>query len=104
MDEKTRAAVTNALDVAIAQVAQKEISRLSAGLSPDEIAKNICVALHELESLQQGGMPNYGNEWVAVFYLLWYQPAQINLAYTLAQKVPEDRNPLLTGTSIFVSA
>lgn len=40
-------------------------------------------------------MPNYRNKWVALLYLLWYQPAQINLAYTLAQRVPEHSNPLL---------
>ena len=40
-------------------------------------------------------MPDYRNRWVALLYLIWYQPAQINLAFTLAQKVPEYKNPLL---------
>ena len=41
-------------------------------------------------------MPKY-NEWDALFYLVWYQPSHINLAYSLAQKIPKDHNPLLSG-------
>lgn len=41
-------------------------------------------------------MPDY-NDWDALFYALWYQPTQINLAYTLARDVLDNNNPLLTG-------
>ena len=41
-------------------------------------------------------MPCY-DEWDALFYLTWYQPSQINLAYTLARKIPVGKNPLRTG-------
>ena len=42
-------------------------------------------------------MPSY-DEWDALFYAVWYQPAQINLAHKLFRKVPEDRNPLRSGS------
>ena len=38
-------------------------------------------------------MPDY-DEWDAPLYLTWFQPAQINLAYTLIQEILENRNPL----------
>ena len=47
-------------------------------------------------------MPAY-NIWDSIFYSLWYQPGHINLAYTLVKKVPEQRNPLISGRgSLFV--
>ncbi len=42
-------------------------------------------------------MPDYEDEWIALFYAVWYQPAHINLAYTLAHRIPKESNPLLTG-------
>ena len=42
-------------------------------------------------------MPGY-NDWDALFYSTWYQPAQINLAHKLFRTVPEDKNPLLSGS------
>lgn len=99
MDRTNRAAVSNALDVAIATVARRDISRLSLGLSTDAIAKKIFAALHDLRGLKNGIAPNYTDEWVAILYSLWYQPSQVNLAYTLTQQVPEDKNPLLANTA-----
>ena len=42
-------------------------------------------------------MPCY-NAWDALLYSTWYQPSQINLAYTLARKVTKDKNPLRSGS------
>ena len=43
-------------------------------------------------------MPNYSDRLVVLLYCIWYHPSQVNLAYTLAQNVPKDKNPLLSGT------
>ena len=66
-------AITVALDKAIAATAERELQRLIQDRDPIEIAKKICGALRGLEKLQSGEMPEY-DEWVALFYLLWYQP------------------------------
>ena len=42
-------------------------------------------------------MPCY-DAWDALLYSTWYQPSQINLAYTLARKVTKDKNPLRSGS------
>ncbi len=86
MDKETQSEITNALDRAIVATAKKDFSRLSDGLSPQQIAKEIHRALRSLEGLKWGSMPKYG-EWEALFYILWHQPEHINLAYTLAKHV-----------------
>ena len=85
-------AVMDALDEAIVNVAEAELNRISTGLSPDAITRNIENALRSLESLQQGHQPDCNDPWVALFYLLWYQPKQINLTYSMI-KATADRHP-----------
>ena len=96
MDDKTVADVTRALDVTITKVARKQLKWLSSGLSPSEIADQVHLSLRSLERLSRGGMPCY-DAWDALFYSVWYQTAHINLAYTLARKMPKDQNPLRSG-------
>lgn len=98
LDPSTSTAVTRALDIAIARVAAEDLTRLSAGLSREDIAAHICKSLRALQQLEGNIKPNY-NEWVAVFYSLWYQPAQINLAYTLARTLPHEINPIMSRDS-----
>ena len=87
MDPATELAVANALDTSIADVAAKEFSRLSRGLSHQEVAEATVCSLDSLGRLQGGLlMPRY-DQWDALFYLTWYQPAQVNLAYTLARTI-----------------
>ena len=88
VETATQEAITVALDKAIAATAEREFQRLIQDRDPIEIAKKICGALRGLEKLQSGEMPEY-DEWVALFYLLWYQPERINLAYTLARRILE---------------
>ncbi len=96
MDAGTQA-IARALDASIADVAAKEFHRISRGMSDQEIATATTHALDSLGRLQTGQrIPNYG-EWDALFYLTWYQPRQINLAYTVARRIPKDQNPLLEG-------
>ena len=85
-------AVMDALDEAIVNVAKEELNRLRGELSPHAITRNIANALRSLESLQQGHQPDYDDPWVALFYLLWYQPKQINLTYSMI-KATADRHP-----------
>ena len=93
MNDKVIQGVTKALDSAITNVANEEFNRLSAGLGRQEIANKIRCALHSLDRLRIGRMPNY-DDWDALFYSLWYEPGQINLAYTLTRLLPEEISPL----------
>ena len=97
MDRATERALTRALDSSIAYVAMRELDCLSAALSREEIAEAIHRSLRFLERLQHGRMPRYDG-WDALLYLTWYQPSQINLAYTIARKVTKDKNPLRSGS------
>ena len=96
MDEQTQRVVTRALDTAIADVATKHFEELTRRLADLKMAENVYDALYCLEGLQQDIMPEY-NIWDSLFYTLWYQPAHVNLAYTLARKVLTDRNSLASG-------
>lgn len=77
----------NSLDRAIARTTSPEFDRLRAGLGAETIAGYIHTAMEELRKLQQGRMPDYYNPWVAPFYTSWYQPGQVNLAYTLIREM-----------------
>lgn len=96
MDVATRTAIAQALDASIVHVATREFERLSRGLIDVQTAKKILRALRALKGLQGNEMPVY-DAWVSLFYLTWYQPSHINLAYTLARKMPAGKNPLRTG-------
>ena len=85
--------VANALDVAIARVAETEYNRLSEGRSPEDIALSVDRAIASLLNLGRGISPEY-NEWDALFYLTWYQPRQINLALALAWPFQKEPQPL----------
>ena len=95
MDQKTVAAVTRALDATITKVAGEQLRWLSSGLPPDEIAERIHQVFRSFQRLTVAA-PDYDG-WHALLYALWYQPSQINLAYTLARKVPKEKSPLRTG-------
>ena len=41
-------------------------------------------------------MPDYCNPWVAPFYTSWYQPGQVNLAYTLIREIMDQQDGRLT--------
>lgn len=82
MDE-LQLANSDALDEAIAQVAREEFNRLSANLSPRAIAQHIERALRELQKFGRGNEPDFEDEWVALFYVLWYHPKHTNLVYRM---------------------
>ena len=81
------------LDRAIANLAEAEYRRLGWGLGDNERRKYVDGALQSLKKLRQGRRPNYGDEWVALFYLTWYQPRQIQLAYAALRGLISERQP-----------
>ena len=77
---------TNILDHVITTVSDREFKRLAHGLTINEKTEKVRDALESLEKLQTDEMPDYHDEWVALFYH-WYQPAQINLAYSMIKSM-----------------
>ena len=101
MEPHKKRDITQALDAAIAKVARQELDRLGHELSRSQVAANIAGALDSLLGLSKDTKPTY-DAWDALFYALWYQPSQVNLAYTLAQKMPVALSPLKGGGSLEV--
>ena len=82
--------VARILDEAITTTAEQEFNHLRSAVNNDaQVAKNVSEAVRSLRKLQFGEEPEY-NEWVALFYLTWYQPRQINLALYILQELYED--------------
>ncbi len=85
------------IDRAIAEVGRTEFTRLSHGMDDLVVRSKVDYALSQLQRLSSGGtyvigqgpapsMPDYvtddpvNDQWLALFYMLWYQPRQILLA------------------------
>lgn len=62
-----------ALDSAIAEVVREEYKRISEELILIVLPRITEYALKQLARLRNGEMPNY-DQWIAPFYLSWYQP------------------------------
>lgn len=77
-----RGLVTEALSEAIVGEAESRFAKLRAGLRRNAVKANVENALEQLRDLRTGAMPDYSDPWVALFYVLWYQPSQINLVYS----------------------
>ena len=75
-----------ALDDVITTVSEQEFNRLASGLTINEKRKKVRDALGSLKKLQKSEMSDYHDEWVALFYH-WYQPSQINLAYSMIKSI-----------------
>ena len=75
-----------ALDDVITTVSEQKFNRLASGLNNNQITKKVLDALESLEKLQTDEMPDYHDKWVALFYH-WYQPSQINLAYSMIKSI-----------------
>ena len=77
---------TNILDRVITTVSDQEFKRLASGLNIEEKTEKVHYALKSLGKLQNGEMSDYHDKWVALFYH-WYQPAHINLAYSMVKSI-----------------
>ena len=71
------------LDATIAAVAKREYDRLVQTHERDQCCHKMCKALEDLLSLGRGTPPDYADEWLALAYLTWYQPRQINLVASI---------------------
>lgn len=80
-ESDSAALVREVLDRAIAEVAEAKYRRLSEAMSLEHQIEAVDNALKSLTRLQKGIPPDYSSEWIALFYLSWYQPRQIHLAY-----------------------
>lgn len=76
MDQSVVAA---ALSDAIVGEAESRFAELQHGLSRSDVVERVENALKQFGSLQTGAMPDYSDPWVALLYVLWYQPSQMNL-------------------------
>jgi len=80
------------LDALIAELAESEWGRLSDGLNPAQKASRVSWALDSLHgSIRRLEMPAYYECLVALFYLTWYQPFQINSARSLLGRAIAER-------------
>ena len=82
-----------ALDRAVAVVAQEEFDSLRRGLRAAEVTAKIANALRGLGTLQNpsAAPPDYKDPWLALCYILWYQPGQTYLAYRLLSQLAQGR-------------
>ncbi len=80
------------LDGVIADTAASNFCRSTHGLDENEKAARVLAALDSLHgSIRRLETPAYAEELVALFYGVWYQPFQINAAYSLLRQAIEGR-------------
>ncbi len=82
-----------ALDRAIGKVARDQFNSLCRRQNSSYVISNVANSLRELRRLADpaGASPAYNDPWVALFYVLWYQPGQTYLAYRLLSQLAEKR-------------
>ena len=81
--ESNKSTVIAVLDRVISETGKSTFARLSNNLDNNQIAEKINYGLSQNLLLSGQQMPDYNDEWVALFYFLWYQPKQITLACQL---------------------
>ena len=108
MDEQTKLAVAEALYNAIAETVAHEYHEImwnglpidwtdEQGPDPDQECEYVEEAIDSLHSsLRKGEPPDYDNQLVPLFYSTWYQPFQINIAYSLVMRIAQNRDGVLT--------
>ena len=74
------------LDDALAEVIRKEYNQLKGDLDGGDVRARVEDARKSLDRLKKGRMPDYDDDWVALLYLIRYQPRQVNLVYTALKR------------------
>lgn len=74
------------LDDALAKVIRKEYNQLKDHLDGGDVRVRVEDARKSLDRLKKGRMPDYDDDWVALLYLIRYQPRQVNLVYTALKR------------------
>ena len=86
--------IKDAVDDAIATVTHNEFKRLRCETletgSNVDVVQSVAKALRSLGKLWSGCMPDYDNEWVALFYPAWYQPRQVNIVCSVLQTLRDN--------------
>ena len=88
MDKKI---LTSLLDHAMVKVAVKEFLTLSNYMEDPEWSRKVYMSLQSLSGLQQSIQPKYSDLWIALLYMTWYQPRQIQLAHLLIEGQKKER-------------
>ena len=101
MPTQTQKAVAQALDSAIVRVADKWFQHLGRGLSNRQVAMEVHRSLVSFDDLKRGVMPPY-SEWDALLYILWYQPKQINLAYSAIVAATSSKDFMVQKEELYV--
>lgn len=78
------------LDRAITAVGSRELRRLSEDLSNRQVADKIEAALKALKGLRRGIKPTY-DEWISLWYLLWFQGSQASVAAGMMRNLVDYR-------------
>ena len=90
-------------DAANSNAAATTFDRLTRGLNRTEKAVRVSHALDSLHgSIRRLETPEYAEALVALFYSVWYQPFQTNLAYSLIYQAIEERQTRLADTGRLV--
>ncbi|MCY4415990.1 MAG: hypothetical protein OXE87_06745 [Chloroflexi bacterium] len=90
MNSQQQAQIASILEDEILRCAHEEFVRLNRCLPISDTATNVDRALRELQKLTRDEEPNY-DEWTTLFYMLWYQPKHINLAYRILSAMSDAR-------------
>ena len=64
---------------------------MSAGMGQDALTNKVHATLDSFRGLRRGIPPDYSDPWVALFYLTWFQPGQIQLAHNLIDRMKQKR-------------
>ena len=67
------------------RVAHGQFESLAAEMTPQQMTAEVHQSLVSLAGLQRGNPPDYDDPWIALFYLTWYQPKQIQLVRILIE-------------------
>ena len=74
------------------RVATHEYHEIAGRLSLKQQNKQIASAFHQLATMAHGkGEPDFDDPWIALFYLLWYHPRQVNLFYSIFRPLLESQ-------------
>ena len=78
--------VRKVLDCVLAEVIREKYQELKDGLNGGNVKEHVDGARESLDRLKQGGIPDYHDDWVALLYLIRYQPRQVNLVYAVLKR------------------
>ena len=95
--ERNIANIADCMDSAFANVLEAEFTRLTAGMTANQIGARLYRSERSIGRLRNNrDMPDYSDPMVVLRYVILYQLGHVNLAYTLIKN--GQRGPRLTDT------